>query len=286
HGSCGMGINEGSIRTAAGFGLFARDVFGMSAESLAAKLSRIRNEYGRKRISEAGLDGYESEYMEMLSSETVLKNLAEEMLCAAESVIPVEDETAFLREQENLVFESGQGLLLDGENNEFAPHVTASRTGLHNVVLLLKKAELKLDEACYVSRSYVTRHGAGALPCECAREDLGSVGVDITNVSNNWQGAIRYAKHVSVDTFYKPIHEDLLEAERIYPGFAAADRPASLFITHLNETDSKLVFNDCEIPVEEFMKMKETERIVGRHYLSYCEENTIPENSAGGERSL
>ena len=33
---------------------------------------------------------------------------------------------------DTLVFETGQGLLLDCDNEEYEPHVTASRTGIHN----------------------------------------------------------------------------------------------------------------------------------------------------------
>ena len=270
HGSCGMGINEGDIRTAAGFGLYARDVFGTDAVTLAGKMAEIREEYGMKRMLEAGLDKGDSEYMEMLSDKNVLINAAEEMLHASECVTPVSDEPEFLHSQENIVFESGQGLLLDSENELYAPHVTASRTGLHNVMLLLKTAGLKLDEACYVTRTYVTRHGAGSLPCECARDALGRLGTDLTNIVNDWQGAIRYAAHVSVEDFLAPVTADLREAESLYPG---AVRNTSLFITHLNETDSKIVFADRRIDVRKFLSMPEVSGTFGRHYLSYSEGN-------------
>lgn len=273
HGSCGMGINEGFLRTEAGFGLYARDVFGSDVSTLARKMAELREEYGRKRLIETGLDKRTSEYTEMLADKNVLINAAEEMLRAAECVTPVRDEPEFLRSCENLVFETGQGLLLDSENETYAPHVTASRTGLHNVVKLLKAAGLTLDEACYVTRTYVTRHGAGTLLCETPKELIGNIGPDLTNLENAWQGAIRYAKHVSVETFLEHIHEDLLDAEHIYPGFAAADKPASLFITHLNETDSKIVFSDRTIDVRDFLDMPEVSALFGRHYLSYSEEN-------------
>ena len=272
HGSCGMGINEGNIRTEAGAGLFARDVFGMSAESVAAKMAGIREGYGRKRLRETGLDACPSEYNEMLSSPNVLINAAEEMLKAAELINPVEDEAAFLREQENIIFETGQGLLLDADNETYAPHVSASKTGLHNVALLLKDAGLILDEACYVTRTYVTRHGAGFLPCETAKEKIGNIAEDKTNITNNWQGAIRYAKHASLNDFLTPVQKDLRDAYSIYPGLTSeVERPVSLFITHMNETDSKIVFEEGSMDVCDFLSDPGISAFIGAHYLSESE---------------
>lgn len=273
HGSCGMGIWEGYLRTEAGAGLYAGELFGMSAEQLAKKLSEIRESYGRRRFLEAGLDKQPSEYTELLSSENVLLNSAEEMLRSIEYVRPVEDEPEFLRSNENIVFETGQGLLLDAENKTYAPHVTGSRTGLHNIVMLLKAAGLKLSEACYVTRTYVTRHGAGPLHCETLREDLGELGIDLTNVRNDWQGSIRYAKHESIEEFLAPIRDDLEEAEKIYPGFAEDVKVASLFVTHLNETDSKIVFEKDEEEINAFLSLPEVKVLIGKHHLSYKEEN-------------
>ncbi len=195
------------------------------------------------------------------------------MLRNLEHIKPVEDEAEFLRSHENIVFETGQGLLLDAENKTYAPHVTGSRTGLHNIVMLLKAAGLKLNEACYVTRTYVTRHGAGPLHCETDRNNIGRIGIDLTNVRNDWQGSIRYAKHESIEEFLAPIREDIEEAEKIYPDFSAEKEVASLFITHLNETDSKIVFEDKEIPAEVFMTLPGVKEVVSGYHLSNKEEN-------------
>ena len=274
HGSCGMGIWEGTLRTESGNGLLAGDLLGMDAEKLAGKLKEIRENYVTGRIADLGLKAHPSEYLELLSSRNVLVNAAEEMLRGLEYVTPVEDESAFLRSQANIVFETGQGLLLDSENESFAPHVTASRTGLHNIVTLLKAAGLKLDEACYVTRTYVTRHGAGYLPFETACENIGNIGEDLTNVHNDWQGSIRYAKHGSVEGFLSGIRADFEEAKHIYPGFSGDNAiPASLFITHLNETDSKIVFEDEDMEIGDFLSIPEVKLLIGNCYLSYDQES-------------
>lgn len=265
HGSCGMGINECDLRTKAGFGITVKDVMGIDAQELAEKILDIRNAYGRRRLSELGLYGCESEIGEMrelydmLSSSDVVMNSVDEMKRNAERYVTLcEDLPGLLNSREQVIFESGQGLLLDSENEEFAPHVTASRTGLYNPCRILGECGLKISEAVYVTRSYVTRHGAGPLPYECAPAELGITSPDITNVHNPWQGSIRYARHGSFEEFVSPVREDLDES-------GLGNIPVSLFITHLNETDGKLMTACGDIPVEEFV----SERVIGDTFTTF-----------------
>ena len=285
HGSCGMGINEADLRTKAGFALTFGELRTMDAESLTARLSGIRREYVLPRFKKDILkeNGEEKrredleEYADLLENEEVLHNAAQEMMEALQYVEIIDDEAAFLRSRENIVFESGQGLLLDSKNKEFAPHVTASRTGLHNVGLLLRKAGMTLTEACYVSRTYVTRHGAGPLPCECEREkltgeihgeDLCGIREDCTNVGNPWQGSIRYAKHESIERFLAPVREDLAEFREI-----TKDNPerVSLFLTHLNETGAQILLENGNIKAESLEKSDNFRKVFDRVYLSDAE---------------
>ncbi|MBR3039092.1 MAG: adenylosuccinate synthetase [Lachnospiraceae bacterium] len=289
HGSCGMGINEGCVRTKAGYGLYLKDIIGgkdtgysieNAAGKLADKLLTIRSSYLAGRRKELGLAHIPDEYEELLSSEDVLFNAAEEMVLGASLLTLVEDESEFLRSRKDILFESGQGLLLDSENKEFAPHVTASRTGLTNIVAILNKAGLSLSEVCYVSRSYVTRHGAGRLPYELSREELSEsvsigkgIGEDKTNLTNPWQGRIRYAKHGSVEDFFAPIIDDLKTigispSVDGNPGYPVI----SLLLTHLNETAGKIVFQNENMAVNDFMKEVRTRALLHKMYLSDGEE--------------
>lgn len=253
HGSCGMGINECDLRSGAGFGITVKDVLGLDAEELAKKILDIRNDYGRGRLSELGLSvrtgesGEMHELYDMISSSDVVLNSAEGMKRNAEKYVTVcEDPEKLMKECDQIIFESGQGLLLDSENTEYAPHVTASRTGLFHPCRILSEYGLKLTEAVYVTRSYVTRHGAGPLPYECTASELGIASHDETNVHNSWQGSIRYARHGGFDEFVRPVLADINEC-------GAGDIGASLFITHLNETDGKLMAACGDIPVDEFV---------------------------------
>jgi adenylosuccinate synthase len=88
------------------------------------------------------------------------------------------------------IFEGAQGLLLDQNNKEFYPHLTHSNTGVKNVRILCEQAGISKVQLYYVSRTYLTRHGAGMLPGEDAslRYD------DNTNLDHPYQGKIRFAR--------------------------------------------------------------------------------------------
>jgi adenylosuccinate synthase len=96
------------------------------------------------------------------------------------------------------VFEGAQGLLLDQDNKEYFPHVTRSNTGMKNVRLLCEQAGIKNIDAYYVSRTYLTKHGAGPMP----GEDQKMFFEDNTNTEHPWQGILRFAP-LNVDSLRK-----------------------------------------------------------------------------------
>ena len=49
-------------------------------------------------------------------------------------------------------------------------------------------------EVCYVSRTYLTRHGDGCFEHEMAKENINPRMYDFTNIPNINQGALRYGK--------------------------------------------------------------------------------------------
>jgi adenylosuccinate synthase len=87
------------------------------------------------------------------------------------------------------VFEGAQGLLLDQNNTAYFPHLTHSNTGMQNVAILCAQAGIIQKEIYYVSRTYLTRHGAGPLP----GEDPTMQFEDATNQPNPFQGELRFA---------------------------------------------------------------------------------------------
>ncbi|ETP72979.1 adenylosuccinate synthase [Lachnospiraceae bacterium JC7] len=274
HGSCGMGINECDIRTGAGYGLTLREIRDLDTEGLLRRLSEIRRSHTWKRIEELSglINESASEYIELLHDENVLLNASETMIENFKYIKLLTEESlkVLLEDIETLIFETGQGLLLDCENEEYAPHVTASRTGIHNPCAFLRRMGLELDEVMYVTRSYVTRHGAGYLPCECDKEILGSIDKDLTNEPNEWQGHIRYAAHESEEGFISSIKKDISEY-----GHKAMN--ISLLVTHLNETENRVITNNRRIPINDFASIPAIRGLFSEIYLSstrYAEDIT------------
>ena len=96
----------------------------------------------------------------------------------------------------HLVFENGQGLLLDwSDDEEEAVYTTPSRTGIYEADRLIERNFTgQTVQACYVTRTYLTRHGDGPLDLECRREELDRRVCETTNVTNPFQGHFRYGK--------------------------------------------------------------------------------------------
>ena len=287
HGSCGMGIEECVQRNAAGFGITVEELATWSKQDLLDRLKHIRKEYTERRAKILGI--YPSNpYYVMLNNETVLENFVEEVKENVKLLSLVDADRKWLEEFQHLIFETGQGLLLDQDYEDYAPHLTSSKTGIHNPAVFLEKRGLFLDEAIYVTRPYVTRHGNGPLPCEVDPSELPGVGEDLTNRPNKWQGTLRYAKHESLEAFFAPVRRDrdsvdyLERKENIKTkessktiettdstgttenmgGTKHQKRPKlSILVTQLSETGNQLYFDEGSIPFETLQKAGEEQGI-------------------------
>lgn len=246
HGSCSMGIDECVQRNRAGYGLSVEEVAAWNAAELLQRLRELRTRYTRERAAALGIDR-ENPYFELLENDTVLQNYVAEVKANIGLLTLVDANRDWLSQFEHLIFESGQGLLLDEDYEAYAPHLTSSKTGMHNPARFLEKRGLALDEAIYVTRSYVTRHGEGPLPCETERDKLPGVEVDLTNQPNEWQGTLRYARHESMDAFFAPLKCD---KDSVQLFSSARDTKLSILITHLNETGNRLYFEEGEVSFE------------------------------------
>ena len=122
-----------------------------------------------------------------------------------------------------VIFEGAQGLLLDQNNLEYAPHLTPGSTGIKNPMDIIAKRKADV-EVCYVTRTYMTRHGAGRFDTECSKKEINSQITDLTNIPNPYQDTIRYGTLDLVDL------KDRIENDS--KGFAVKK---SLAVTHCNE---------------------------------------------------
>lgn len=116
------------------------------------------------------------------------------------------------------VFEGAQGLLLDQDNKVFFPHLTHSHTGMRNIDILCEQAAIAQRTIYYISRSYLTRHGAGPLPGEDPRMAYS----DDTNMEHPYQGRLRFAP-LDVGGLFKRCKAD------------AASRSFKLVMTHCDQ---------------------------------------------------
>ena len=135
---------------------------------------------------------------------------------------------------DNFVFEMGQGLGLD---HSVGIWHTTSNTGLQNPYALLKDKDDYNAEVCYVTRSYLTRHGKGPLEESVQKDEINTTMFDKTNITNNFQGGLRYGylekieQQARIDNDWNRINGDKHFTK-------------SMVITHCNEFDSG--FNDSK----------------------------------------
>ena len=292
HGSCGMGIEECVQRNTAGYGITVEELATMTKQDLLHRLKHIRKEYTGRRAEILGIQepaptidknqsnlinfsitsnpsnssnssifsNLSNPYYEMLNNETVLENFVEEVKENVKLLTLVDADRKWLEKFQHLIFETGQGLHLDQDYEAYAPHLTSSKTGIHNSAIFLEKRGLFLDEAIYVTRPYVTRHGNGPLPCEVDPSELPGVGEDLTNRPNEWQGTLRYAKHESLEAFFAPVLRDRDSVDCL-ECMGETKRPKhpklSILVTQLSETGNQLYFDGGSISFETLQKAGE-----------------------------
>lgn len=214
HGSCGCGLFEAVKRSQnAAYCVRIKDL--MKREHLMKKLRRIEAKYP---LTEDDL----------YNPENFL--LAVEYLLSKCKIQTFEQTVA---DYDTVIFEGGQGLLLDQKHIGKTPHLTPSSPGSTFISQDINRLYVT-PELYYVSRSYITRHGAGEMECECSKEDINPEIVDRTNQPNEWQGGLRFGK-LNTDSLYRRILEDAMQ-------YRSAQ--INTVFTHLNYTDHKLETTD------------------------------------------
>lgn len=172
HGSCGIGFHETLNRSKVPeIKITMSDLWNGGAR-LPEQLDEICNKYAMYRIGKR------------LDDDSMKQSFIDCCNHFAQCVNPLG-----IVQCEDPVFEGAQGLLLDQGNKEFFPHVTHSNTGMQNVRTLCQQAGITEQEIYYVSRTYLTRHGAGPLPGEDPEMSF----EDNTNHTTHYQGALRFA---------------------------------------------------------------------------------------------
>lgn len=232
HGSCGVGIWETILRCERGYTLNYSDFKYMS--ECRKKLLKIRDEYLPFRLKEKGIKDIPNNWKDIIYNDGLILNyLIDCELFNNRINITKED---FLRNYDNIIFENGQGLLLDQNIKGYGKNTTPSNTGIINASKIIKKYLPDSDvEICYVTRTYMTRHGAGRFDSECNVNEINSSIEDKTNIPNDYQGIIRYGK-IDLNNLCDRCKKDFKLAKN-------SNFKISLAITHVNETSNKFADN-------------------------------------------
>ncbi|WP_160684222.1 adenylosuccinate synthetase [Clostridium sp. C2-6-12] len=191
HGSCGLGYNESIIRNRIEkYKITCKDIIDKNYKD---KLKIINDEYIKIRLDELNLTLSKDELINKLYDYNITKHFIYDVENNFISKVHIDSIENIMENYKIFIFEGAQGLMLS-EDHKYFPHVTHSKTGISNVLDLLQDVNDKeLDiEVIYITRSYLTRHGAGQLPHEIEEKPYKSI-VDLTNIQNEFQGTLRFA---------------------------------------------------------------------------------------------
>lgn len=213
HGSCGMGIFEASKRSAnVNLCVYAMEL--LYPYSLYNRVKHIQETYNNQMEDDElyNLDNW------MRAVAYVTENC---QIKSFDEVYPNYD---------TIIYEGGQGLLLDQSNRGDFPHLTPSSVGAYNIADDIAALNLPTS-VYYVSRTYMTRHGAGPMEAECEKKDINPNIVDKTNEENPWQGKLRFG-YLNTDSLYDRVRRDLSQYGNKVE--------ANMVFTQLNYTNNKL----------------------------------------------
>ena len=229
HGSCGMGIWETIVRYSKTYFPKISQFVSYNKEFQQEYLRTVRDGYFVHRLEENGINTIPEEWKDIWFNDNLIDNFISDVKfffshCEMTNI-------DFIKNYATIIFENGQGLLLDQNRmNVYGDNTTPSYTGSFNAYNIIKSLNIKdADiELAYISRTYMTRHGAGRFETECDKMILNPIMEDKNNITNPFQGKLRYGE-LNINGLNQRINED---AEKLKNEFNAK---ISVGITHTNE---------------------------------------------------
>lgn len=250
HGSCGMGIWETILRYLFENPDYLKQFNEKPFTEKVGLLKKLRDTYFKERLGDID-PHFWSNWIDIFYSDNLVDNFINDIEFMCNHVIW--SNARVLRHFDTIVFENGQGLLLDQHRIEYGDNTTPSNTGIRNpheiIDIVLRDADV---EVCYVTRTYLTRHGAGRFDEECDKNEINPFMEDKTNVPNLYQGSLRYGK-LDAKSLFQRIQSDIRPVR-------GKNYNISMAITHMNEYENK-----------ELLSQARFERV----YLSYNETRNI-----------
>lgn len=231
HGSCGVGIFETIKRyESSEYNKTFSEMKNMTDLELFRYIEEISRAYLFSKIEEYKIPrNISDDYLPSITSRKFLTDYIIDFRLMASEITEIEPWDLY-GNYDTLIFEGAQGLALDMDNKENFPYLTPSKTGCYNPRNSLEEyGKIPFNiELCYITRTYLTRHGAGPFPSECKKEEINERIEDKTNVPNPYQDSIRYGKF-DITAFLNRIKSD----EITFP----YHHISTCFITHNNYID-------------------------------------------------
>lgn len=249
HGSCGMGIWETIVRYNSTDWTYSLRTFNELSEEIKFNwLKDLRQTYIEKQIQKVNFFEL-GKWIDILYSDALIYNFIDDIAFMCNNITWTT--TEILQSYDTVVFENGQGLLLDQNQTKYGDNTTPSNTGIKNPHEIINEYLPNANvEVCYVTRTYMTRHGAGSFESECNKAEINSLMEDKTNVPNPYQGSIRYGL---LDT------KALAERIKADINSIGGNRyETSLAVTHMNEFENKELLN---LNVK-YLSYKETRELI------------------------
>ena len=229
HGSVGFGINETILRYERGMGMSFIDMVTDAKDDETAfekRIMELSHDYAHDRIieelgEESAFDDFESKLCDYLSVGTVRHYIDDLIFMSSRLDMSWHSSRAY--DHDYFVFENGQGLKIGQQAAKNFFHCTPSDTGAFSVLRAMYDMELIGDRATektkvdrlvpvYVTRTYMTRHGKGGIygtPHDETDAPPFSGDSDATNVPNEFQGSIRYAKLAGSGNFKAMLDDEM-----------------------------------------------------------------------------
>ena len=188
HGSVGVGIWETLVRNGKTF----KEMYNMEVSDLCNYLKDVR-EYYEKKLYGLSL----RKFVDIFYDENLINNYIRDfkIMC---KICTISNEYV-LYDYDSIIFENGQGLLLDDSLNdpENGYYTTPSNTGFTNIKDILDATGINYNtsaidkEVIFVTRSYLTKHGGKDIP---GKTEFDFVNKKYeSNVHNDYQGDLMYA---------------------------------------------------------------------------------------------
>ena len=262
HGSCGVGIWETILRNGATYS----EMINMTDDQLFKYLENIRDRYSKNRLYKKNILDLPEEWRKIYYNDEMIHHYIRDFRAMSDRTFGIAklSNDSILNFYDTIIFENGQGMLLDEEYSKNNLYSTPSKTTL-DIPMKIIKDTFDQDntnyfvEVCYVTRSYLTRHSLGEFREEKPISEMGFICHNFeTNINNKNQGDFRYGLFSNTELFNLKT--------RIYHDFSTNTNDinrridCSLAVTHLDEYD---------IPLDKIIKSKPLSNIITTVYRFY-----------------